>query len=179
METELHQDMYFIFYPPYFTNIPFRNLPRRTSFREASAAFRGLNPVRFLMNNYHRKLLHKNAKKERNSTDLSALLEETNYWLLASWWKGGRGGLRKPQKPRKRPRTAPSAPCAIFSAAPSKPSRGLCSWKWKLDWSPQVRTQKRSLMSSDSDVNYWLFEWAILKAAKLGWSWAYIIKYVS
>ena len=67
METELHQDIQFIFYPPYFTNIPFRNLPRRTSFREASAAFRGLNPVRFLMNNYHRKLPHKNAKKERNS----------------------------------------------------------------------------------------------------------------
>ena len=52
---------------PYFTNVSFRNLPRRTSFREASAAFRGLNPVRFLMNNYHRKLLHKNAKKKRNS----------------------------------------------------------------------------------------------------------------
>ena len=56
-----------LFYPLYFTNIPFRNLPRRTSFREASTAFRGLNPVRCLMNNYHRKLLHKNAKKERNS----------------------------------------------------------------------------------------------------------------
>ena len=53
----------------HLTNIPFRNLPRRTSFREASAAFRGLNPVHFLMNKKLRKLLHKNAKKKRNSYD--------------------------------------------------------------------------------------------------------------
>ena len=39
------------------------------TFREGhpSAKLPRLNPVRFLMNNYHRKLLHKNAKKERNS----------------------------------------------------------------------------------------------------------------
>ena len=56
-----------LFYPLYFTNIPFRNLPRRTPFREASAAFRGLNPVHFLKNKKLRKLLHKNGKKKRNS----------------------------------------------------------------------------------------------------------------
>ena len=33
--------------------------------------------------------------------------------LPASWWNSARGGRRKPQKPRKRPRTAPSAPCKV------------------------------------------------------------------
>ena len=91
----------FILYLLYFTNVSFRNLPRRTSFREASAAFRGLNPVRFLMNNYHRKLLHKNAKKKRNSIAFShwlvflndCLADEnfrqntglTGMWLVGGW----------------------------------------------------------------------------------------------
>ena len=81
----------FILYLLYFTNVSFRNLPRRTSFREASAAFRGLNPVRFLMNNYHRKLLHKNAKKKRNSivsTILDFLVLGSRSKAMDNWTMG-------------------------------------------------------------------------------------------
>ena len=82
METKLHQDSQIhilsadpSLYPlPTSPSATFRNLPRRTSFREASAAFRGLNPVHFLLNKKLRKLLHKNGKKKRNS-----------FALLATW----------------------------------------------------------------------------------------------
>ena len=50
----------------------FRNLPRREPFREASAAFRGLNPVHFSKNNFHRKHTDITEEKNRNSgRDLS------------------------------------------------------------------------------------------------------------
>ena len=38
---------------------------------------------------------------------------QPNLLLPAFRWNSARGGRRKPQKPRKRPRTAPSAPCKV------------------------------------------------------------------
>ena len=57
METELHQDSILsaVFYQ--------HPLPQPSAKDILPRSFRGLNPVRFLMNNYHRKPLHKNAKK--------------------------------------------------------------------------------------------------------------------
>ena len=58
-----------------------RLLPQPSAKDILPRSFRGLNPVRFLMNNYHRKLLHKNAKKKRNSVDF----QEISFHLHWKW----------------------------------------------------------------------------------------------
>ncbi len=49
------------------THISHISLPQPSAKDILPRSFRGLNPVRFFMNNYHRKLLHKNAKKKHQT----------------------------------------------------------------------------------------------------------------
>ena len=64
------RSVFFIYRCPseiYKVKSSFRNLPRSEPFREASATFRGLNPVHFSNNNFHRKHTDSTEGKHRNS----------------------------------------------------------------------------------------------------------------